>query len=280
MDSKRIAIIGCGWLGLPLASRLVTENFTVRGSTTSIDKLPLLRRKGIDAYQLQLAPEPIGDLDALLQADTLLVNVPPKAGKMGDDFHPRQIQSVVAAVGRSPVRHIIYVSTTSVYSETSSVVYEEDVTLPKQSAAPPLVQTEKFVQSLEPERIVTILRCGGLMGYDRIPGKYVAGRTIDSGAVPANYLHRDDAIGILLKLIESQPSGVFNAVAPEHPTREAIYRKSCHDFGYELPTFIQSAQPVPFKVVSPARLIKAIQYQFKYPDPLGFLYDVMSRTSQ
>ncbi|MDB5243096.1 MAG: NAD(P)-dependent oxidoreductase [Spirosoma sp.] len=275
MGSKRIAIIGCGWLGLSLAERLVAENYTVRGSTTSVDKLSLLRRKGIDAYQLQLTPEPIGDLQALLEADTLIVNVPPKAGKLGDDFHPQQIQTLLAAIRRSPVRHIIYVSTTSVYPETSSVVQEEDVTWPDQSAAPALVQAERFVQSLEPDRIVTILRCGGLMGYDRMPGKYVAGRTIDSGVVPVNYLHRDDAIGILIALISSQLRGVFNAVAPEHPTREAIYRKSCFDFGYELPVFVQPTQPIPFKVVSPAKLMQATQYRFQYPDPLKFLYGVM-----
>jgi nucleoside-diphosphate-sugar epimerase len=245
------------------------------GSTTSADKLPLLHKKGIGAYQLQLTPEPIGELAALLQADTLIVNVPPKAGKMGDDFHPQQIRSVVAEVRSSPIQHIIYVSTTSVYPETSNVVQEKDVTLPDQSAAPALVQAEGFVQALEPDRIVTVLRCGGLMGYDRIPGKYVAGRTVDSGAVPVNYLHRDDAIGILMNLISSQLSGVFNAVAPEHPTREAIYRKSCLDFGYELPVFIQPEQPIQFKVVSPAKLMQATQYQFQYPDPLRFRYNVI-----
>lgn len=279
MSSKRIAIIGCGWLGLSLAEQLVIRNYTVRGSTTSADKLPLLRQKGIDAYQLQLSPEPVGELAALLNADTLIVNVPPRAGKMGDDFHPQQIQPLAAAVRRSPVQHVIYVSTTSVYFETSNVVHEEDITEPDGSAAPALVQAEGFFQSLEPERIVTILRCGGLMGYDRIPGKYIAGRTVDSGAVSVNYLHRDDAIGIIITLINNQPSGVFNAVAPEHPTREAIYRKSCTDFGYELPTFIEPVRPVPFKIVSPAKLIQTTQYQFQYPDPLEFLYSTeASRT--
>ena len=110
------------------------------------------------------------------------------------------------------------------------------------------------------------------MGYDRIPGKYVAGRTVDSGAVLVNYLHRDDAIGILLSLIEHPRTGIFNAVAPEHPTREAIYRKSCADFGYELPSFIQPSKSVPYKVVSPDKLIQATQYRFQYPDPLAFLY--------
>lgn len=272
MAHETVSIIGCGWLGLPLARRLVAQGYTVRGSTTSAEKIPLMRQNGIDAYQLQLDPEPTGDLIALLQADVLLIDIPPKAGKMGDDFHPQQIEHLTEAIRQSPVKHVIYVSSTSVYPEISRVVVEADVTSPEQSAAPALVRAEEIVQTLAPERAVTILRCGGLMGYDRIPGKYVAGRTVDSGAVPVNYLHRDDAVGILLVLVEQQLTGVLNAVAPQHPTREAIYRKSCADFGYELPVFVQPAVPVSYKVVSPDRLIQETQYRFQHPDPLKFPY--------
>lgn len=272
MTDKTISIIGCGWLGFPLARRLVAESYTVRGSTTSAEKLSLLRSAGIDAYLLHLNPEPVGDLTALLQADILLINVPPKAGKMGDDFHPQQIQYLTEAVRQSSVKHVIYVSSTSIYPEYSRVVTEEDVTSPEQAAAPALLRAEAFVQSLGPERAVTILRCGGLMGYDRIPGKYIAGRIVDSGAVPVNYLHRDDAVGILLSLISYSQPEVFNAVAPEHPTREAIYRKSCADFGYELPQFVAPEEPVTYKIVNSDKLIQTINYRFQYPNPLAFPY--------
>ncbi|QJW91844.1 SDR family NAD(P)-dependent oxidoreductase [Spirosoma taeanense] len=267
-----ISIIGCGWLGLPLAERLRADEYAVKGSTTSSDKIPMLAEKGIEAYQLQLAPHPVGNLHDLLRTDTLLIDVPPKAGKLGDDFHPQQMQHLVNAVQSSPVTHVIYVSSTSVYPELSRTLVEEDVTEPSHSAAPALVQAEQLFTKLAPERIVTVLRCGGLMGYNRIPGKYVAGRTVDSGAVPVNYLHRDDAVEILTNLIRQKTSGTFNAVAPEHPTREAIYRKSCADFDCALPVFIQPAEPKPFKSISSAKLIQQTEYAFRYPNPLDFLY--------
>lgn len=272
MAGKTISILGCGWLGLPLGKQLVLAGYSVRGSTTSADKLPILQQKGIEAYELRLNPAPEGNLTALLEADVLLINVPPKAGKMGDDFHPQQIQSLVTALQDSPVKHIIYVSSTSVYPELSSVVQEADVTTLEQTSAPALFRAEMLVQALGPARVVTVLRCGGLMGYDRIPGKYVAGRQVDSGAVPINYLHRDDAVGILTSLIDTPLAGVFNAVSPEHPTREAIYRKSCADFGYALPSFVEPSEPVPYKIISPEKLIQATNYQFIYPNPLTFLY--------
>lgn len=274
MSVRNVSIIGLGWLGMPLAERLLSEGFSVKGSTTSAEKAAVLNEKGMAAYELQLNPEPVGNLHALLNTDTLVINIPPKAGKLGDDFHPAQIQYIVDAVTDSSVKHIIYVSSTSVYPELNREVIEEDVTSPGQSAAPGLVQAEQLIQALDKaeERVVTILRCGGLMGYDRIPGKYVAGRTIDTGHVPVNYLHRDDAVGILRELIQKRVGGTFNAVSPIHPTREAIYRKSCADFGYALPQFIEPTAPVPYKLITPAKLLKAIQYIYRYPDPLQFYY--------
>ena len=232
----------------------------------------MLHQVGVDAYPFQLNPEPIGNLPFLLQADTLIIDIPPKAGKVGADVHPKQIQYLINAVQQSRVEHIIYVSSTSVYPELNRIIVESDVTEPEQSAAPALVQAEQLVHHLASERMATVVRCGGLMGYDRIPGKYVAGRTIDTGAVPVNYIHRDDAVGVLMALVQQRLTGTFNAVAPEHPTREAIYRKSCADFEYELPTFSAPAEPVSYKIISPAKLLNAINYTFQYPDPLRFFY--------
>ncbi|GAB4005645.1 SDR family oxidoreductase [Spirosoma migulaei] len=272
MPEKSISIIGLGWLGLPLAKQLLVADFRVKGSTTSVEKATLLRQNGIETYSLQLTPEPVGDLTQLLQTDTLIINVPPKAGKLGEDFHPTQVNSLTDAIRQSSIKHIIYVSSTSVYPELNRIVVEQDVTEIQQSASQGITKAEQLVQSLTPKRLVTILRFGGLMGYDRIPGKYIAGRTVDSGNVPINYLHRDDAVGILTAIIRQKISGTFNAVAPEHPTREAIYRKSCADFGYELPTFIIPADPVPYKVIGVQKLIQETQYQFRYANPLDFFY--------
>ena len=119
---------------------------------------------------------------------------------------------------------------------------------------------------------MTIVRCAGLMGDRRIPGKYVAGRTVDTGNVPVNYIHQTDVVGLLTAVIEQGLSGTFNAVAPQHPTREAVYRKSCADFGYALPTFVDPTEPIPFKVINGDKLTQAAGYVFKYPDPLAFPY--------
>ena len=42
----KISILGCGWLGLPLAKALIENGFSVKGSTTSTDKLTALENAG------------------------------------------------------------------------------------------------------------------------------------------------------------------------------------------------------------------------------------------
>lgn len=269
-----ISILGCGWLGFPLAKMLLAAGHTVKGSTTSLDKLPMLREAGIEPFCLNLAPEPQGvSWSSFLQTDLLIVNIPPRLERAGAGFHVAQMAALVRLLGTSPVRRVVQVSSTSVYPELNREMTEEDVTTPAQSAAPTLVAAEQIVQSLPVPSLV--LRCGGLMGYERIPGKYVSGKkNLETGDVPVNYVHRDDVVRVIGHFAENQPhqNGVFNVVAPLHPTRRQIYQATCPPFGYEMPTFVQPAVAVPFKTVSSQKLINKANFLFKYPNPVLFNY--------
>jgi 3-hydroxyisobutyrate dehydrogenase-like beta-hydroxyacid dehydrogenase len=46
----KISILGCGWLGLPLAKVLVKNGFSVKGSTTTQDKILVLKQLGVDPF--------------------------------------------------------------------------------------------------------------------------------------------------------------------------------------------------------------------------------------
>ena len=110
------------------------------------------------------------------------------------------------------------------------------------------------------------------MGYDRIPAKYVAGKVVNTGHIPVNFVHQDDVVGIISLIIEQQIFGkTYNVVALQHPLRTAIYQKTCEDFGYEIPTF-EDDETIPFKIISPQKLILETGYVFIFPVPLGFRY--------
>ncbi|RRB03828.1 SDR family oxidoreductase [Larkinella rosea] len=274
MSVKTISILGCGWLGFPLAEKLLDDGYLVKGSTTSPEKLPGFWKRGLKPYQLRFSPEPEGDdLADFLDTDVLIIDIPPKAGKEGDHFHPRQIQAVADGLQKTGAKipYIVYVSSTSIYPDLNREIIEDEVVTPDQSASPAFVEAEQIILALGNS---TVLRFGGLLGYNRIPGRYVAGKQgLTTGAVPVNYIHRDDGVGVIRALIEKpQPGQTFNVVSPEHPTREAVYRQNCADFGYETPTFAEPSEPAPFKIISPAKLMGTIAYSFQYENPLSFYY--------
>lgn len=269
----KISILGCGWLGFPLAQSLEKQGYKIKGSTTRPEKLSALRQAGIEPLWLQLTPEPKGiGWDYLLDCNVLVVNIPPRLEKAGAAFHPTQIRHLVNLVKSSSLQQVIYISSTSVYPDLNREIKEEDITAPDQSASPALVEVEQLIQNLPQSTL--ILRCGGLMGYERIPAKYVAGKKeLTTGELPVNYIHRDDVIGIITTFLQTPNlwNTIYNVVAPLHPTRQEVYLASCSPFGYEPPTF-KEGESNSFKIISSQKLQNALGYRFIYPNPLKFFY--------
>jgi nucleoside-diphosphate-sugar epimerase len=114
----------------------------------------------------------------------------------------------------------------------------------------------------------TVLRFGGLIGYDRLPDE----RRIREGArindLPMNVIHRDDCIGVIRAVIEKDVWGeVFNACAGAHPLRRDYYATAARALGVPL----SQAPPQDhkhYKIVDSGKLKAALGYAFKYDDPL------------
>ena len=187
-----------------------------------------------------------------------------------------KLRQLPALLDGSPVKEIIYISSTSIYPELNRTVTEEDVTSPEQSAAAAMVRAENLLIGLRPSKTVSILRLGGLLGYERIPGKYVKGqKDMTTGSIPVNYIHRDDAAAIIATIIETGVvNETFNIVAPFHPTRSEVYVSSCAQFGWEAPTFKEPEETPDFKIISADKLARFYDHAFLYADPLDFHYEI------
>ena len=281
IEKNRISILGCGWLGFPLAQRLLASDSTlkVNGSTTSLPKLETFKANGIAGYLLNLTPGFENEhalTKSFFNAETLVISLPPRSGKNGPGFYVKQMEAIADEIKTSPVQNIVFVSSTGVYPELNRIVIEEDVVSPEQSSLEDMVAAEVMMKSLRPERNVTILRLGGLLGYNRIPGNYVKGKKeMTTGGIPVNYIHRDDAAGIILTIIKNGLiNETFNVVAPLHPLRKEIYEASCAQFGWEAPEYAIPKEEQDFKIISGEKLNLFYKYDFKYPDPLTFFYSL------
>ncbi len=233
---KNIGILGCGWLGLPLAGHFCNRGFKVNGSTTNDDKFESIITIGATPYLINLPEKPnqafFDDLDFLV------INIPPQTRKKGKDFHTACLAQIADLI--NDYTQILYVSATSVYPKLNAPI-DELVPVDKDAdRAVALWQAEQLLTTQFQDRL-TILRLGGLMGYDRIPGKYTAGKTIETGDEKVNYIHRDDAIKLIATIVEKTCCGeIFNGVAPEHPTKKEVYLKNAVDYGFEETNFVDA----------------------------------------
>ncbi len=262
----KIGVIGCGWLGLPLAQSMVNAGHEVIGSTTSEEKLELLSSKGIHPILFRLNPMPEGlDFNRLFQVDLLIVNIPPGRKKNTPEFYEEQIKYLKYQLQSSKVRQVIFISSTSFYPNTGSTVNIDTPADLMQGSSNAVVKGERQISQIS--QTLTILRCGGLMGKDRIPGKWFAGKPTKGADTRVNYIHLDDVIKIINHIVEEwgerQESRILNLVSDHHPTRKEVHEKMAEKYGFNLP--IWEDPPL-----IPSKIVESSFKKFDLKSPLSF----------
>lgn len=267
---ETISILGCGWLGLPLAEFLLGKGYKVKGSTTARSGLDVMKSRGIEPFYLVIDPGLRGEgLGDFFDCDALVVNFPPERRDDIAEYHPAQIRSLIAGLAGSRVKKVLFVSSTSVYPDLGRDVTEDENAPPSKQSGIALLRAEKLLRD-SGSFATTIVRFGGLIGYDRMPGRFLAGKKgIEGGEAPVNLIHRDDCVCIIYGIISQNLWGVtLNACADEHPSRKDYYTAQALRLGLDPPQFKESGK-AGYKIVNSDRLKKLLGYRFKYPDPSG-----------
>lgn len=262
----RISIIGCGWLGLPLGAHLAKKGHQVTGSTTSADKLTQLEQAGIAPVLFKLSPMPEGtSFNSLFQTDLLFINIPPGRKKNPPEFYEEQIKYLTYLINQHKVPKVIFVSSTSFYPSTNNWVDLDTSYDFEKGSGKAVVQAEKQISKVAADLI--ILRCGGLMGGNRIPGRWFAGKPTSGADTPVNYIHREDIISLVEQLISQEPweQKVMNVVNPSHPTRKEVHEAMALKYGFEKPQW-QAPNVIPHKIVKSS----LAHFRLNYPSPLDY----------
>ncbi|MFN3752897.1 SDR family oxidoreductase [Flavobacterium sp.] len=265
---KNISILGCGWLGLPLAKSLLAKGFSVKGSTTAAGKISILKNAGIDPFQIALSEDEIsGDIDSFLSnSEILIIDIPPKLRGNSTENFVAKIKTLIPFIEKSSVEKVLFVSSTSVYADDNSIITEESKRQPDTESGKQLLEAENLLQNNSSFK-TTIIRFGGLIGEDRHPIRFLAGRqNLENPDAPINLIHQVDCIGIIEKVIDKDFFGeTFNAVAPFHPTRKDYYTQKSIEFNLPLPEFDNHKIAVG-KTISSQKIKTFLTYTFQKPE--------------
>lgn len=235
-----ISILGCGWLGLPLAVDLIENGYEVRGSTTSPERLDELRAKGVVPHLIDIRESEL-EIQDFLKSDVLVIAITSKSLE--------DIRRLIVQIEKSGIEKVLFISSTSVYPNTNGRVTEETPTLDT-----PLAAIEKMFLSNASFQ-TTVLRFGGLIGYNRQPGNFVSSaKRISNPEGYVNLIHRDDCIQIIRAIIQQNVwNEVFNACSDDHPKRREFYTREAAKLGKHNLQFDENASNE-YKIVDSEKL--------------------------
>ena len=263
----QISILGCGWLGLPLAKSLLQNGFSIKGSSTSLEKISLLELEGITPFLVRLEEQQISAsvADFLADSQILIINIPPKLRGGSTENFVAKITTLIPFIENSTVEKVLFVSSTSVYGEDNEFVSEASVLNPDTEGGRQLAIVENVLQKNSRFQ-TTILRFGGLISDERNPVRFLSGReTIENPDAPINLIHQDDCIGIIEKIIALNSwDETYNAVAPFHPTRQEYYTQKATELNLALPKFA-ALNTIVGKTILNNKVIEVLEYSFIKP---------------
>jgi nucleoside-diphosphate-sugar epimerase len=252
----KISVLGCGWLGLPLAKELIASDYKVNGSSTKIEKEKNIIDNDISSFNIDIE-NLTNNIEDFLNVNVLIITIPPRLKN-----HKVKLSQLVSKIENSTIKRVIYTSSISVYGNKSGIITEETPTNPT---------TETSIQVLETEQLLSnnkkfstcILRLGGLIGENRHPAYHLSGKEIKYPNDLVNLVDIDDCIFAIKKLLKSDVSNeIFNLVNPNHPEKGIYYKKCCENLKLPLPMETKARSSV-IKEVSSNKIINKMRFQFK-----------------
>ncbi|ODA34332.1 hypothetical protein A8L45_07205 [Veronia pacifica] len=250
-----------------MALHLKEKGHRVTGTKRTEEGAESIRSLGIPCREFHISrPPESGQADDLFNADTVLINIPPGRKNLELQQFFQDIKSVIDRVKQSDVRQIIFISTTSVYGELTGKVTEATPSQPVTASGEVHHDIEQYIQQQLGERGV-ILRLAGLVGGDRHPVKYLAGRTgISQGEKPVNLIHRDDCVTAITAIIEKEIKGkVMLLCSPDHPSRADFYTWAASEMQLSPPQFERNGNDG--KYIDGTSTINMLKLTLKYPSP-------------
>ena len=238
--NKTIGILGCGWLGLPLAKTFLKDGYCVHGTTTSNDKLTVLKKAGIAPFLISLSEDnvegPISDF--LHEVAVLIINVPPGLRGSNQENYVAKMQRLHEAIQVSSTRKVIFISSTSVYGDLEGEVTEDTPPEPKTESGKQLFASEQIFRNNK-QLAISIVRFGGLIGPDRHPITMLSDKKgLSNGGDPINLIHLNDCIGIITSVVKfGWWNTTINGVYPWHPSKREYYTSEAQKRGLQIPDY-------------------------------------------
>lgn len=253
---KTFSILGTGWLGYALACSL-KNSYDIKVSIKDDKKLVSLKHEGFTPYVLN--EKQLDNLDSLLDCDFLFINYPPSKFENYLLF----LEKIYTHPKISNVKKIFFISSTSIYP-TFEECFTEEYNIKKEDSKLIVFEAEQVAKKSH-----VIFRCSGLMGNDRIAGKYFSGKVLKSSNKKINHVHKDDVINATTFAIENDIKGIYNLCSKLHPLRDDLYESNAKKYNFEKPILEYANKKVLNRIIDGSK-IESLGFRYKYQNPMQY----------
>ncbi len=267
----KIAVIGAGWLGVPLCERLQSAGHDVVATKRDQTGCDEVANQGITAFPFTLHDESIPE--GVWDADIFIVNIPPGRQEFEQESFQANMLRLLRQCLASKEKRLLFVSTTAVYGESYRIITENSELDPITDSAKAHCYIESHLRDNYFGQFC-VLRLAGLVGGDRHPVYHLAGKQgLWASHKMVNLVHLEDVINAILKIIEKKLWGnTFHLCAQEHPSRMEYYCWAATELELEPPTFFDDSEaPKTGKQVDPSATLDKLGLALLYPSPFDML---------
>ena len=276
MDEKtlvQIAIIGCGWLGLPLGLSLQKSGHRIVATVRSEAGCAKIRSLGITCLQFELGDTLTNEkFVPIFNSDLLILNIPVGRNTTSSEKFSANMGGLLRQAADSNIKQVIFVSTTSVYGDQDTIISEKSPTIPSTQSGKINLAIEQLVQQYFAKQ-ACIIRPVGLVGEDRHPAHFLAGKT--KLAAPnklVNLIHQHDVIQCIESIIKNETWGhILVLSASEHPTRKDYYTWAAKHLNLTAPSFVEEQGQPSGKLIDASKSLAILSINLKYPSPYDML---------
>lgn len=266
----KITICGCGWLGLPLAEQLARQGHRISGTTRTKEKLLTLKEMGINGVIFTLGAN-LHDqaLQPLWKNKRWVLNIPSQRHNPDPNFANHYIQ-LIDHIFAHGAKHVIFISTTSVFGEYNGSVDEHSPYAPSTLSGHLHMQIEQHLLTQYAPK-TTIVRCAGLVDQHRHPVRMLARKgQLTQAQQPVNLVHKADVISALDKMLHDKIKGkIFHLCAPDHPSKAEYYRWAAEKLALPCPQF--TVDESLGKTINSSYTRRKLNWHYQYASPYDML---------
>ena len=264
----RVLVVGCGYVGQPLAEKLAEAGHEVFG----------LSRKppGFGGRIVPLACDITrkDEVKKIPRAYDAVVNTASSSKGGAEEYHSVYFEGTRNLLAHLQFQKYVWTSSTSVYAQSDGSIVTEE------SPAEPLVATSRILRETEDlllgDSHGIVLRFAGIYGPERghLFQQYLRGeaRIHGEGGRWLNMIHREDAVGaIVAALAKGRAGEICNVTDSESVTERDFFTWLAKKLKRDLPPTVSEAdlagrkRGVTNKRVSNCKLREQLGYAFVYP---------------